>query len=278
MGSRVTSADGTGIAYFVSGRATGPTVVAVHGYPDNHAVWDGLAAELGDRFRVVTYDVRGAGESDQPSSRAGYRVPRLVEDLRAVVDAVSDGHPVHLLGHDWGSVQCWPALTDSRLAGRIASYTSVSGPSLDHTGAWTRRFRDHPLASVKQLLHSYYIALFLMPRLPELAIRRGAFERVLDTAPYRTERDKINGLELYRANILSSLRRPRPLPIDIPVQVIALEDDAFLMPRVCIEAPAPYVRDLRTRTIPGDHWLISTRPAVIAELVTRFVDEVPTAC
>jgi pimeloyl-ACP methyl ester carboxylesterase len=276
MSSRVTSGDGTGIAYFVAGRSDGPTVVAVHGYPDNHAVWDGLAAELGERFRVVTYDVRGAGESDQPSSRAGYRVPRLVDDLVAVVDAVWDGQPVHLLGHDWGSVQCWPALTDARLAGRIASYTSVSGPSPDHTSAWTRRMRDHPMASAKQLVHSYYVALFLLPRLPEFAIRRGVFDRGLDAAPYRTERDKINGLELYRANVLAALRRPRPQPIDIPVQVVALEDDAFLTPRVCLEAPAPYVRNLRTRTVPGDHWLISTKPAVIAELVTRFVDELPT--
>ncbi len=131
--------------------------------------------------------------------------------------------------------------------------------------------------SAKQLLHSYYTALFQLPRLPEFAIRRGVFERVLNPAPYRTERDKINGLELYRANLLASLRRPRPQPIDIPVQVVALEDDAFLTPQICLEAPAPYVRDLRTRTIPGDHWLISSQPAVVAELVTRFVDELPTA-
>ena len=275
MSSRVTSGDGTGIAYYVSGRPDGPTVVAVHGYPDNHAVWDGLAAELGSRFRVVTYDVRGTGASDQPTDRAAYRVDRLVDDLLAVTEAVSDGRPVHLIGHDWGSVQCWPALTDARMTGRIASYTSVSGPSLDHMGAWMRRVRDHPRASARQLLHSYYIALFLLPRLPEAAIRGGVFDRALDEAPYRTTHDKINGLELYRANVVGSLRRPRPKPIDIPVLVIALADDAFLTPRVCLEAPAPYVRDLRTRTIAGGHWLISEQPAPVAALVSEFADSVP---
>ena len=138
---RVTSTDGTSIAVHASGNPGGPTVVAVHGYPDNHSVWDGLADELGGEYRVVTYDVRGAGESDAPADRRGYRMDRLVDDLVAVVDAVSDGRPVHLIAHDWGSIQCWPALTDPRLAGRIASYLSVSGPSLDHAGPLAARRR-----------------------------------------------------------------------------------------------------------------------------------------
>lgn len=277
MSSRAISADGTAIAYYLAGRADGPTVVAVHGYPDNHSVWDGLATELGEQFRVVTYDVRGTGASDQPTSRAAYRVDRLVDDLHAVVDAAWDGRPVHLIGHDWGSVQCWPALTDARLRERIASYTSVSGPSLDHMGAWTRRFRDHPMASMKQLLHSYYVALFQLPRVPELAIRRGVFDRALDDATYRAEHDKINGLELYRANVMRSLRRPQPKPIDVPVLVIALEDDAFLIPRVCLEAPAPYVHALRTRTLAGGHWLISEAPNAVAEVVREFITPIEAA-
>jgi pimeloyl-ACP methyl ester carboxylesterase len=269
----VVSADGTGISYYVAGRQDGPTLIAVHGYPDNHAVWDALTDELGSRFRVVSYDVRGTGASDQPTERAAYRVDRLVDDLVAVVDAVADGRPVHLIGHDWGSVQCWPALSDPRLSGRIASYISVSGPSLDHTAAWLRRGREHPRAAAKQVLHSYYIFLFLLPRLPEAAMRRGVFDRVLDEATYRTDHDKINGLELYRANVLAALRRPRPQPIDIPVLVVALEDDPFLTPQVCLEAPAPYVRDLHTRVVPGGHWLMTEQPRVLADLVNEFVAE-----
>jgi pimeloyl-ACP methyl ester carboxylesterase len=274
VSSRTVSADGTGIAYYVAGRSDGPTLVAVHGYPDNHSVWDALTGELGDRFRVVSYDVRGTGASDQPKQRSAYRIERLVEDLSAVVEAVWDGRPVHLIGHDWGSVQSWPALTDPRLSGRLASYTSISGPSLGHTAAWLRRGRQHPLVAAKQLLHSYYTVLFQVPGLAEAAMRSGLFDRVLDDPAYRTEHDKINGLQLYRANVLSSLRRPRPEPIEIPVLVVVLEKDPFLIPRVCVEAPAPYVRDLRTRTISGGHWAISSQPAAVGALVTEFVDEV----
>ena len=53
---------------------------------------------------------------------------------RAVVDAVSPERPVHLVGHDWGSIQAWAAVTDPSLGDRFASFTSMSGPSLDHVG------------------------------------------------------------------------------------------------------------------------------------------------
>ena len=47
-----------------------PTVLAVHGYPDNHHLWDGVAEHLSDRYNLVAYDVRGAGESGRPAARS----------------------------------------------------------------------------------------------------------------------------------------------------------------------------------------------------------------
>ncbi len=284
---RVCSADQTSLAVYESGNSAGPTVLAVHGYPDNHSVWDALAAELGDRYRVVCYDVRGTGESDKPRERAAYRMPHLVDDLVAVVDAVSDGRPVHLLAHDWGSVQSWPALTDPRLAGRIASFTSISGPSLEHTGAWIRTAHKHPLSAARQLAHSFYIELFLLPRLPELAARRGLLDRAVASAnarsrssvaradsSHRTEADKVNGLELYRANIVRELTRARPKQIDLPVFVIAPARDAYLTSELSLQAPVPFVRNLSTRTVAGGHWVVNERPDVIARCVDEFVGQV----
>ncbi len=108
--------DGLDLAVQVSGPEHAPTLVAVHGYPDDHTVWDPLVAAAGDRFRVVTYDVRGQGASGAPGERAGYRMERLTGDLAAVVAAVSPDAPVHLLAHDWGSIQAWAAVTASALA------------------------------------------------------------------------------------------------------------------------------------------------------------------
>ena len=157
-----------------------PTVVLVHGYPDRQQMWDLVVERLPlDRFHVVTYDVRGAGASDAPDELREYRTDRLVDDLAAVIDAVESegrtGRTVHLVGHDWGSVQLWDAVGVAErhpvLRGRIASFTSISGPSLAHIGWLTHHTDGRRLRLLRQAVHSWYISFFRLPVLPELVWR-----------------------------------------------------------------------------------------------------------
>lgn len=260
----VVSTDGQRLAVYETGAAQDrPVLVAIHGYPDDHTVWDALSGLLADRYRVVSYDVRGAGASDAPASTAGYRLPQLVDDLYAVLDAVAPDRPVHLLAHDWGSIQAWAALPDPR-AGRIASFTSISGPSLEHAAVWLRGVRSDPRPRLRQLAHSYYTLLFQLPRLPELAIRRGLLDRAVGR---RSHSDEANGLNLYRANMFAGLRGAAPRRIDLPVQVITPVDDPFVTPALAAEAPRPFVGDLHVEAVPGGHWVIKTDPQRVAELV-----------
>ena len=126
--------DGINLATRRRGNPDGPAVLFVHGYPDNGDVWDAVAEALGDDYHLITYDVRGAGASSSPRGRQAYRLEELRDDLFAVIDALSPGRPVHLVGHDWGSIQAWEAVTEPGAEKRIASYTSLSGPCLDHVG------------------------------------------------------------------------------------------------------------------------------------------------
>src|SRR5581483_5203510 len=136
----VSTSDGLKLKVYVTPgpSAEAPTVVLVHGYPDDHTVWDGVVAELKQHARVATYDVRGAGQSDVPAKVADYRLDQLSRDLLAVIDAVSPGAPVHLVAHDWGSIQAWETVTDPDARDRLISYTSISGPCLDHVARWMR--------------------------------------------------------------------------------------------------------------------------------------------
>lgn len=279
----MTSADGTSIAVFEAGKADGPVLVVVHGYPDNHTVWDGIAAELGDRYRVIAYDVRGAGASDQPTARAAYKIERLVEDFAAVIDDVSPTAPVHLLAHDWGSIQSWGPVTDPRFATRIASYTSISGPHLDYVGTWMRD-RSHPGASLRQALSSWYIAAFQIPRLPERIVRLEAVDKGIERAELkgqgggalkhpvtRSLADKVNGIKLYRANMPSRLAKPRPVRTSVPVQVLAPTRDNYVSVRLATETPVPFVDDLTVHQVDGSHWVVSEHPDVIGALVDTFI-------
>lgn len=46
--------------------------------------------------------------------------------------------PFHLAAHDWGSIQAWEAVTDLKLAGKILSFSTISGPCLDHVALYLR--------------------------------------------------------------------------------------------------------------------------------------------
>jgi pimeloyl-ACP methyl ester carboxylesterase len=274
----VLSTDGVSIAVYETGDQERPTVVAVHGYPDDHTVWDGVVALLADDFHVVTYDVRGAGGSEAPRERAGYRIPQLVDDLGAVIDATAPGADVHLIGHDWGSVQSWGAVVDERLEKRLLSFTSISGPSLDYAGTWLRGIRDHPGAALRQLAESSYIGFFQLPVVPEAAIRAGLLDRLVawssGVKEPRPERDAVNGLELYRANFLNRMTSPEPRSTVVPVQVIAPSRDPYISTRLACEAPEPYVPDLRTHVVDGGHWIVQRQPDVIVDLFRAFAADV----
>ena len=171
-------------------------MILVHGFPDTSATWEPVARLLSTRFHVVAYDVRGAGGSDAPKRRADYALALLVEDMAAVIDAVSPDEPIHLVAHDWGSIQGWEAVTSDLLTGRIASYTSISGPPLDHAALWARRHRAGNGADVaralRQALRSWYIAFFHFPYLPEI-VTQVARARRLAAGTDATARDHRRG-------------------------------------------------------------------------------------
>jgi NAD(P)-dependent dehydrogenase (short-subunit alcohol dehydrogenase family)/pimeloyl-ACP methyl ester carboxylesterase len=271
------------------GDTSNPTVVLVHGYPDSKEVWSEVASRLTDRFHVVLYDVRGHGRSTAPQPlRGGFTLEKLTDDFLAVADAVSPGRPVHLVGHDWGSVQSWEFVTVERTRGRIASFTSMSGPSLDHFGHWINKRLTRPTPRrVGQLLgqgaKSWYVYLLHTPVLPELAWRGPLgkrwpkiLERVekVPGGDYPTSSlptDAAHGAWLYRDNIRARLRRPRPdAYAHAPVQLVTPLGDAFLSERLYdgLEEWAP---ELVRRTLPAKHWIPRTRPDQLASWITEFV-------
>lgn len=266
-----------------------PTILAIHGFPDNHHVWDGVAQELAGRpYNVVAYDVRGAGESSSPAKRSGYLFAQLVADIDAVIDSLGVER-VHLLGHDWGSIQAWAAVTDESVMRKVASFTSISGPHLQYAGAFLRSARTpRALARVaRQLISSGYIGFFLCPGAPELSFRSRvgvkvveAFERIGRSSTrsqrHETRRsvsDYLNGLNLYRQNMPAPMLAPGPqLPTTtVAVQTLVPRRDVFVTPALQRFTGA-IPEGARVIAIEGGHWVVTSRPDVVARLTAEWVD------
>jgi len=270
-----------------------PTVVLVHGFPDTSAVWAPVAHLLAaGGLHVVAYDVRGAGDSGAPDTQSGYALPVLTEDMAAVIAEVSPDAPVHLVGHDWGSIQGWEAVTSEVLAGRIASFTSISGPPLEHAALWARSHRTRRLSdlrlAVRQAAHSWYIALFHLPLLPELvtagvrvghaasaALRR--WGRRADEPQSRSTRgeDFAHGLGLYRANVRQRLRDPTVRHTDTPVQLVVPMADRYVTPAL-LDGLENWSSLVWRRQSDAGHWIIRSHPDEVARWVREviaFVEE-----
>ncbi|GAA2611272.1 SDR family oxidoreductase [Streptomyces axinellae] len=266
-----------------------PTVMFVHGYPDSKEVWSEVARRLQDRFHVVLYDVRGCGRSTAPKPlRGGFTLEKLTDDFLAVADAVSPGEPVHLVGHDWGSVQGWEFATVSRTEGRIASFTSISGPSLDHLGHWIKKRASRPTPRrAAQLLNqgakSWYVYALHAPALPELLWKGPLGKRwprmlaraeKLESGQYPMSSlptDAAHGAWLYRDNVRARLSRPRTdCYAHVPVQLITPTGDAFLSERLYDELEQ-WAPRLTRRTLPAKHWVPRTRPDQLSAWVEGFV-------
>ncbi|HET9168185.1 MAG TPA: alpha/beta fold hydrolase [Actinospica sp.] len=273
----------------------GPSLLFVHGYPDTHIVWDAVRAELAERFHTVRHDVRGAGASDSPRGVREYRLDRLADDLFAVADFVSPDLPVHIVAHDWGSIQSWHAVTDPRAVHRIASFTTISGPCLDHTGHWFReRFRRPTPRRLAQLLKqsakSWYIYAFHIPFAAPLLwrfwlarnwgalLRRAEGIEPSPGHPQPTlEADAVRGIRLYRANMIRRLMKPQRRFTQVPVQIISPTKDRFVSPALA-EGLEKWAPDLQRETVECGHWgALTQRASEVAALIAKFVTEVEEA-
>ena len=74
--------NGVTIDYEVTG--TGPVVLLSHGYGSTRHMWDDQHRAL-DRWRVVSWDMRGHGQTDSPDDPTRYSAALTVADMRALL-------------------------------------------------------------------------------------------------------------------------------------------------------------------------------------------------
>jgi pimeloyl-ACP methyl ester carboxylesterase len=248
-----------------------PSILFVHGYPDDHSVFRAAIADLGADHHILAYDTRNAGLSRVAvGRRSSYRLPVLVDDLFAVIEASGAG-AVHLVGHDWGSIQGWAAIQDTRAEGRILSFTSISGPDLGHFRRWFRHRLRTPVLwpqLVGQALRSSYTAAFQLPVLPELTWRMFLTRRYERLSGRGIGDNAVRGLALYRANWFA--RQHLPVRCTLPVQVIVPRRDPFLSPHL-VDGLQDWVAQLNILEVDAGHWWPAEHGTSLARILRKWI-------
>lgn len=259
-----------GLTLNVLDEGEGEPVLLVHGFPDDHTVWDRqIPALVKAGYRVIAPDTRGCGQSDMPANTADYRLEWLVGDLVALLDAL-EIRRVRLVGHDWGAVIGWHmAMWHPE---RVERYGALS---VGHPAAYAR-------AGLMQKLKGYYVLVFQLRGIAERLIRAGNWRglRAMLGAGEDAERVIANlarpgrltaGINYYRANI-GLLLRPARLRAEMPVLGMFSDGDRFLTERQMRESAAWADGPFRYELLRGaGHWLQRDAPDAVNTLLIDFL-------
>ena len=166
---RIALTTGVTLNVALAGPSDAPAVILLHGFPESHRTWRGIAPLLQDRFRLVMPDQRGFAGSDRPAEVDAYRTNVIVDDLFALADALGiDGFS--LVGHDWGGAAAWAAAIGGNP--RVQRLAIVNSP--------------HPVIFQKSLIEdadqraaSQYITAFRTPGF-EQAVEAMGFDKFFD--------------------------------------------------------------------------------------------------
>ena len=133
------------------------TLVFSHGFGCNQAMWNYLAPQFGARFRVVMYDLVGAGLSDLNAfDKAKYStLEGYARDLNEIIQAFAVG-PVILVSHSVSAMIA--TLADRQAPGRIAAHVMI-GPSPRYIDAdgYVGGFKRSDIDDLLDTLDSNYL-------------------------------------------------------------------------------------------------------------------------
>ncbi len=136
--SHVRTADGLSVAVQEWGNPKGPAVVLIHGLLQSHLSWTKqTGGSFARRYRIITYDLRGHGESDAPSAARYYQKGRWGEELHAVIRAVHAKRPI-LVGWSMGGIVLSDYLSrygSSDLGGLVYLDSWIKAPDAGHRAA-----------------------------------------------------------------------------------------------------------------------------------------------
>jgi len=254
------------------GPLDGEPIVLLHGLPQRSSSWDGVVPLLhAAGHRTFALDQRGYSPRARPRRRRDYTLDHLVGDVIALVEAV--GRPAHVVGHDWGAAVAW--LMAARRPDLVRSLVALSVP---HPGAMAHA-ATHVTHRAEQLRRSWYMALFMLPLLPErvlpsrrgeAALRAGGMtEEMVATYRRQVVADGAlpGALAWYRA-IPFTAPSARHERVAVPTTMVWSDGDVAIarstaeLSRRWVDAPYDFVE------LSGvSHWIPDEAPRDVADLV-----------
>ncbi len=252
-----------GVPLRVAVMGEGPLVVFVHGFPESWYSWrHQIDAMAGAGYTAAAMDVRGYGGSGKPDAIQAYDMETLTGDVAAVIDALGQGEPAVIVGHDWGAPIVWnTALVHAD------KVRAVAGLSVPHLPVGEMNALDMFKALFTAQGKFFYIVYFQEPGVAEAELERD-IETTMAKFAWVWSGDAPDGTidmnKPVEADLLSDVTLPETMPAwytpaDHAYYVSQFEESGFRGPLN------------RYRNFPRDHAYLTDLPSQVIGQPALFI-------
>lgn len=263
----------------------GPPLLLLHGYPETHLMWGGLAADLAQDFTVVAPDLRGYGDSWKPPTVPSHETygkrAMAAEGVALMTQLGFDRFDV--VGHDRGGRVAYRMALDSPESVRRLTVMDV----IPTGEVWARADARFALG------YWHWAFLALAEPIPETIIANGpehfffdaefggvirtfAAEAVADYARSVQDPGVVHGIcEDYRAGAtcdrqLDDEDRAGGRTISSPLQVLWAGKGALAAWYDPLEIWRQWADDVTGTAIDSGHFMVEERPAETLAALRTF--------
>jgi pimeloyl-ACP methyl ester carboxylesterase len=238
--------DGSVLRVECYGPADAQPIVWTHGWGADSTAWYYAKKHLSDRFRLIVWDLPGAGLSKKPTND-DYRLESLAAGLRDVIDS-AHGRPALLVGHSIGGMitltlcKEFPEMLGTQVVGLVLAHTTYTNPVRT-----TRMAALYTAIEKPVLIPLLYLTIALWPlvwAMNWLSYLNGSLHRSTHRESFsgnetRGQLDFITGLApRYRPDVLARGMlgmmaydaTPALSGINVPTLAVVGEEDATTLP------------------------------------------------
>jgi pimeloyl-ACP methyl ester carboxylesterase len=145
-----------------AGPEDGPLLLLLHGFPEFWHGWRYQIPALAEAgYRVWVPDQRGYNRSDKPEGIGAYTIDKLARDVTGLIEAAGQ-RQAYVVGHDWGAAVAWWMAAHVPDVVRRMVVINVPHPAV---------MGHHLRHNLRQVVRSWYMGFFQLPRLPEAVLR-----------------------------------------------------------------------------------------------------------
>jgi pimeloyl-ACP methyl ester carboxylesterase len=200
-------ANGINIYYEQTG--SGPDLVFISGLGADHSTWD--VSRYADKFRVLTFDNRGAGQTDTPDGP--YSMQMFADDTLALCRALKI-KKAHFVGHSMGGhiAQLIAAHTPEIVDKAILACSEQEFSVISYLATKLQlELRQHRIPK-NLLLEAYLPVVFAIEFLEDEARVKQICDKILSNPHFQSDKGYVNQVEAIRKHdtksILSKIKCP----------------------------------------------------------------------